>query len=337
MERKLASVQEIAELEPIIGAYNIENARILGWSLCVRKNEFHVGSKCVYFEPDSLIPRYPWSSFLFKDDKESFARLRVRKMKGVVSYGLAIPYETVFGAEKKYSVGDDVTEILGVKKYEFVPPEHLKGKVSGVFPSFIKKTDEIRLQAVPSVLDRHRDRIFYYTEKMDGSSQTCFINNGEFGVCSRNNKYFIDDDNAFCKTARNYGIESKLRLAGFNVAIQSEILSPGIQKNKYKFNELQMFTFNVWDIDNQKYLDYPDFINFCKELDIQTVPIIDDNFSLQQLTCDDLIELAKGESRLAKIQREGIVFRPIKECVDYELGRLSFKCINPNYLLKYEQ
>ena len=50
-----------------------------------------------------------------------------------------------------------------------------------------------------------------------------------------------------------------------------------------------------------------------------------------------LIDLSIGTSTLnPEVQREGIVIRPLIESQDEELGRLSFKVINPNYLLKYE-
>ena len=57
--RKLASIQKIAALEPIIGADVIEKATVLGWQLVVKKGEFQVGDWCVYCEIDSVLPDYP--------------------------------------------------------------------------------------------------------------------------------------------------------------------------------------------------------------------------------------------------------------------------------------
>lgn len=103
--RKLASVQKIVNIEPIISADLIQLATILDWKVIIKKNEFNIGDIVVYFEPDSLIPRYNWSSFLFKNDQDDFARIKVMKMRGVYSYGLAIPYQDIFGAEKKIWCG----------------------------------------------------------------------------------------------------------------------------------------------------------------------------------------------------------------------------------------
>lgn len=74
------------------------------------------------------------------------------------------------------------------------------------------------------------------------------------------------------------------------------------------------------------------------DLGLTTVPIIDDNFFLQNnTTVDNLINMAIGESRLAKTKREGLVFRSTEETIDVDIGRLSFKCINPEFLIKYNE
>lgn len=52
---------------------------------------------------------------------------------------------------------------------------------------------------------------------------------------------------------------------------------------------------------------------------------------------DEIVEMARGRSFLnPKIFREGIVIRPLIDEKDPEIGRLSMKAINPDYLLKYE-
>ncbi len=261
-------------------------------------------------------------------------------MRKVYSYGLAIPYQDVFGTEKKYGVGDDVTEVLGVKKWEFQPDcPSLKGKIVGQRPYFVPKTDELRLQACGHILDRYRlDTRFYISEKCDGSSSSFYLKDGQFGICSRNNSYNEDDDNLFSTVARRLNIKDKLTQYGKNLLIQGELLSPGVQKNKYKFNEATVYFFNVYNIDKARYVDYADFVKIIADLGLITVPIINDNFFLQNnTTVDDLINMAIGESRLAKTKREGLVFRSAKEMIDVDIGRLSFKTINPEFLIKYDE
>ena len=62
---------------------------------------------------------------------------------------------------------------------------------------------------------------------------------------------------------------------------------------------------------------------------LEGVPVVEDAFVLQH-TVQQLVELSKGPSLLhPEALREGLVFRPLTEDHDPELGRLSFKVINP--------
>lgn len=90
MDRKLASIQQITDLQPIPGADAILVASVLGWKCVVRRDEFKVGDHCVYFEIDSLLPVADWTDFLRKGDARPF-RLRTIKLRGVRSQGLALP------------------------------------------------------------------------------------------------------------------------------------------------------------------------------------------------------------------------------------------------------
>ncbi|HIE27969.1 TPA: hypothetical protein EYP66_11850 [Candidatus Poribacteria bacterium] len=168
------------------------------------------------------------------------------------------------------------------------------------------------------------------------SSMTAFIKDGEFGVCSRNLELRETDKNTFWIIARRDDIESKLRACGRNVAVQGEVIGPGIQKNRYKLKQPSLFIFNVFYIDNYKYADFKEFTEFAKDYGFDAVPILNTEYVLDN-TVDELVELSKGTSTLnTEIQREGIIMRTLVEETDVELGRLSFKCVNPEYLLKFE-
>lgn len=70
-------------------------------------------------------------------------------------------------------------------------------------------------------------------------------------------------------------------------------------------------------------------------LGLETVPILDPHYILVN-DIPTLVELSVAASTLQpKVHREGIVIRPLKEKSD-NLGRVSFKAINPEFLLKYE-
>lgn len=205
-----------------------------------------------------------------------------------------------------------------------------------VFPSFVPRTDEERVQNIKWVLDEYRETKMYIGEKIDGSSGTFYLKDGYFGVCSRN--YQIDEveGNKNWEIVHRYNIQEKLKELGKDIAIQGELLGRGIQSNKYKLQRPDFFVFQVFDIEKQRYYDYPDFIKFCHDLGLKSVPIIDDNFILDK-TIEEIITMADGESKLYSTPREGLVFRPLTEMWHTKLGRVSFKSISNKFLLKHDQ
>lgn len=330
--RKLASIQIIRSLSPILNADNIEKASVLGWSLVVKKGEFSLGDKAVYFEIDSIVPDTQIFSFL----KPRGLRVRTVKLRGQISQGVALPLAFFPNIPKDIEVGADVTELLGIKKYEPIIPAHLSGRVLGAFPSFLHKTDETRIQSVPDVLHRHRGKTFYITEKVDGSSMTVFYNNGDFGVCSRNLQLQETEGNAFWQVARGNNLKEKMSAVG-NFAIQGELVGPGVQKNKYALQALDFYVFNVYSIDTGTFLPFEEMVEFVKKLGLKTVPVIDSAFTLKH-SVEDLVALSSSQpSVLYNTKREGLIFRPLFEEMDDDLGRLSFKVINPEFLLKHDE
>lgn len=351
MERKLASIQRILDIKSIDGADRIECARILGWECVIGKGEFNIGDLVVFFEVDSVTP----STEMYKLLKDSEYRIKTRRFRKQVSQGLCLPLSILPSQDTINwicSEGDDVTKLLEVTKYEPYIPAQLSGQVKGPFPEFLHKTDETRIQAVPDVLQRHKDKTFYVTEKLDGSSMTVYLNNGEFGVCSRNMDLKETEGNSFWKVVRTEGVEEEMRCLSSdsnsglkNFAIQGELIGPGVQGNKYKLKSLQFFIFNVFNIDTGRYVDLKpiqgppenfyifDFISNSGFF--AHVPLLSIDYVLPK-TVEELVEFSKGKSILnPDSHREGIVLRPLVEEQDEDLGRLSFKCINPDFLLKY--
>lgn len=185
VERKLATIQKIKDIYPIDGADSIDRATILGWNLVVKKGEFKSGDWCVYCEVDSLLPIREEFEFLRKscyNPRTNRFRIKTAKLRGQISQGIAFPL-SILGDMNLTTLkeGDDVTDLLNIIKYEPPIPSELGGDVKGSFPSFIPKTDEIRIQSVPSVLERHKGRRFVITEKVDGCVHEDEIINTEDG------------------------------------------------------------------------------------------------------------------------------------------------------------
>ena len=335
--RKFATIQKIKSLEPIPEADKIEKAVVLGWQLVVKKGEFKVGDACVYCEIDSVLPERPEYEFL----RPRKFRIKTAKLRGQISQGIAFPIGLIKELENvDIKEGMDVTEIMGVQKYEPPPAVMMSGKVKGGFPGFIPKTDEMRIQSVPEVLTRPENvgKRCYITEKVDGTSATYYIRDGEFGVCSRNLELLETDTNIHWMVARQYDIEGKLEKLNRNIAIQGEILGQKIQGNKYKFQAHKVLIYCIFDIDKFSHLNYEEFIAVAKEAGFETVPILRDDYILGDDDVDGLVALSNEKSVLnPQLPREGIVIRPVVEARDPELGRLSFKVVNPVFLLKYEE
>jgi RNA ligase (TIGR02306 family) len=328
--RQLASIQKIKSLEPIENADVIEKATVLGWQLVTKKGDFAVGDLCVYCEVDSLLPEKPEFAFL----KPKNMRIRTVRLRGQISQGICFPL-SVLPAGTPVEEGLDVTAVLGVEKYEPPIPASLAGLVKGAFPSFIPKTDETRVQVLQELLDKYAGELCYVTEKLDGSSVTYYLKDNEFGICSRNLELLETPENSLWKVARMLDIENKLRSLGGNFALQGELFGEGIQGNKYNQRGQTAYFFNVFNIDTHAYVNFADFQEMLTKLALPMVPVLNTAFRLSN-NIPALVELSKMRSTLNPVVwAEGIVIRPLTEKQD-KIGRVSFKAINPEFLLKYE-
>jgi RNA ligase (TIGR02306 family) len=332
MERKLASIQVIRDIRPIEGADAIELAIINNWQVVVAKNVGHqIRDHVVYCEIDSFLPIQEEFEFLRKSsykkmaDQEGF-RLKTIKLRGQVSQGLILPM-SVFGdfGWTAYE-GLDVTERLGIVKYEPPIPAELAGKVKGNFPSFIPKTDEERIQNLTKEYEGWKDRFFYVTEKLDGSSATYYFRDGEFGVCSRNLDLEETEGNTFWKIARQLKLEEWLGTHEINYAIQGELIGEGIQGNPYKIKGQTVRFFNAFNIDKYEYLGLEEFESLISSMGLETVPVLDRAFVLPN-TIEELLKYAETKSELnSQFDREGVVIRSIDR-------KISFKVISNKFLL----
>ena len=341
MERKLATIRQIDNIQPIEGADMIELATVGGWKVVVAKDVNHkVGDLVVYCEIDSFLPIEPEFEFLRKSSYKKMAdgtegfRLKTIKLRGQVSQGLILPLNDAYNVFKRntpnmdmdWFEGLEVTEMLNIVKYEPPVPAQLAGLVKGNFPSFLKKTDEERIQNLTREFEGYKNEVFYVTEKLDGSSVTYYVKDGVFGVCSRNLDLLEDENNSMWKFAIESGLRDRLVGLGKNLAVQGEIIGEGIQGNPYKRIGQTVRIFNGFDIDKYDYLSLSELIELVKVLEVKTVPILDLDFTLPD-TIDELLSYADSKSVLnEKFDREGIVIRSHDR-------KISFKAISNKFLL----
>lgn len=364
MSRKLASIKTISEIHPIPEKDRIELAIVDGWQVIVQKGEYQIGDKTIFVEIDSILPEKPEFEFL----RSKKFRIKTMKMRGTLSQGICFPLSILPDLKgEKYEVEDDVTDILGVKKFEadednivtnesksqkyshsifkflfksalirklLLPKKQNKG-----FPDFISKTDETRIQNMPFIL-QNKDIKYVEREKIDGQSGTFFLRRMkktwpwqkqcfDFGVCSRNMRLWNETSKSYWKVAIKYNIKSVLEdLIGDNEFV-------AIQGECIDTN-VQGNKYKVTEADIYAFnLIYPSGKIPClqgeeilKKYGIKWCPLVNAEFVLPD-TVNDLLDHVTGKSQLGDNLREGSVFR----C--YEKN-LSFKAVSPDFLIKYE-
>lgn len=335
--RKLASIRKIAEINPIEKADAIEVATVDGWKVVTKKGEFKVGDLAVYLEVDSWVP-VELAPFLVKGKAPrefngvKGERLRTIRLRGQLSQGLLlpIPEDTIKGAGILIQEGLDLTDHLGIQKWERAIPAQLAGLMKGSFPSFIPKTDQERVQNITKELKRAAELnlMFEVTEKLEGSSMTVYLTEeGEFGVCSRNIDLKEDETNSFWSTAIRLNLKEKMQDAGlFGYAIQGELIGPGIQNNIYNLLALQFNVFDVYNIKKGEYLLPAERRELVNSIGLFHVPVIEEMLIIDG-TVDGLLEFATGNSQLYPTLREGLVFKQVD-------GGMTFKAVSNEYLLK---
>jgi hypothetical protein len=353
---KLASVQIITDIQPILGADNIVVASVLGWQVVVKKNEFNIGDKVCYIQIDTVVPELPEYEFL----RERKFRVRTIKLRKQISQGLIVPLP-----KGNWKEGNDVTEIIGVKKYEKPdnnPERYEKPRMPKkwykkwiylfkynflykLFPklqrlsrspfpkNLVSITDEERIQNIPQVLSQYAGKLFVVSYKLDGSSITIIhskvLGKSKFRICSRRfelhdkkndwYKVFIDTD---------FQIEISKLVKHFktdDIIVQGEAIGK-FNGNHHNLQKEQIRLFNIY-VDGKR-LNQKDFIQVCLANNIPHCPMYKE--IVLNHTLSEILQLSEIKDVLnPSVDAEGLVWR----CVD---GTLSFKVINNRYLLKHE-
>jgi RNA ligase (TIGR02306 family) len=356
--RKLVTVRKITSINPIEGADRIEEVGVDGWSVVCQKGIHSVGDTVLYFELDSFLPESDkrFESFM-KFGTRTFDgvvghRIKTVRLKGVYSQGIIMPLSEFPEVSGYISEDADFSDILGIVKWE-APAERgdgmgYQGDKKGEFPWFLRKSDQERIQNLYGKLVRtHVDKEFVGTLKMDGSSITVGYvmgeryDNKEFFYCSRNQELKIPDfgkedfnrytEGKFYQGAANSDLFLKAfmlhELFGGYYAIQGELVGAGVQGNFEKFDTYQVFAYNIFDIEQQQYVDYYTFINMAAEVKLLTVPQVYDAQPVLEQELKDILELSNLGKVLNADYVEGIVWKQVD-------GDCQFKVISNKYLEK---
>jgi len=183
------------------------------------------------------------------------------------------------------------------------------------------------------------DHDWEVTEKLDGSSMTVYFYGGEFGVCSRNLELKDDPSNTYWKVAKELELPAKLEIISRNIthsgiAIQGELIGPGIQGNPYGLLGHEFRVYDIFDILDQAYLGTDDRLRIIEDFYFDHVPVLNNRYRLDpETTVGAILKDAEGDTQMPTKharEREGLVFKRVD-------GRHSFKAISNKFLLKQEK
>ncbi len=367
--RQLVTIRTVKSIEEIPGSDFLALAKVDGWQCVVKKDSLRVHDPALYFEIDSILPA--------DDERWAFLeprkyRIKTMKLRKTLSQGLLMPMSTLTDEEvqrwrqaTESQDAETLTDILRVQKYE--PPVPMSGEQKGNFPThLVPKSDQERIQNIPSILGGRQSYEFEITEKLDGTSCTFFYvkaidpyfatlygaegNEPKFGACSRNWEIDLEDNNVYAKLFRELNLEAQLAALGRNLAIQGEIIGPKIQGNKYKRGAQEFRVFDIYDIDKRRYLWPVERIKLADQLGLLHVPILHFYHTFEPimegphqqvtdpsvaLTLELVLAAADGKSQLHDTKREGLVFKHHGRH-DGSQEPLSFKVISNKFLLKNE-
>lgn len=338
-DRIMATVNKITDLTAILKSKNMLSGRIGGYTVVISsKLGIQNDSYVLHVLPDAIIDnllnRILESKNITEDDKLFINKLMNKPVKqykqfDIMNYGMvfSLEYLAQHGVilEPKEQFDMSITNLLSIQKW--VSDKEIKlydSKVSK-FPSHVPKTDEPRIQGIMELIDKIKmEDECVITEKADGSSCTIIHNNGDFQICSRNfvvadspnNKWYYD-------VFKKYNLREKLTDLKINIAIQGEIVGIKINHNRYQLKTIEMYVFNIYDIDKKQYYHYDDMKTLCNKLELPMVKLLyrgKYNYS----TLDDLLKYVEALKYDSGYPAEGIVVRSLTKSI-------SFKLINPNY------
>jgi RNA ligase (TIGR02306 family) len=344
MARKLARIARIDAITPIKKADAIECAHIGGWPSVVKKVDgYKAGDIVVYLEIDTFLPEgNPHWQFLVDKLPIEFNDVRghnlhSQTMRGQPSQGLVLPL-AVLGPSPTVELGQDVSELLGVYKYEPPLPPDLLDKAIGYRPSTIPETDEERVQNLADALVEWKAEgtslTWEESEKLEGNSCSYALIEDAFSVCSRQVMYRKSEAVPQWAAAIRLDIEAKLRerFASRSIVLQGEIVGPGIEGNIYELKEVEFYLFRVYLLETGTWMNPADRQALADELGIKHAPVIEKEFILPpDITMEQLLARADGASLVnPKKRREGTVYK----AKTADGLKLSFKIVSNKYLLK---
>ena len=332
---KIATIEKIKLVQTHPNADSLEVAQVLGYKAIVPKGQWKAGDLCVFIHPDTVLPDNSWTAFY----KAKSSRVKALQLRGIWSFGIVEKLDLIGPARKFISPcadlveGEDVSDLLGVKKYEAPAPQ--EPGAEGPLPHYLRKSDEERYQSIDNL---PYGELVDVTLKIDGRSMSVYYYEGETGVTTRILKikpdclesYYIQASNQFnlvskitefCHEFGKFEKEKKL-----NLALRGELYGKGVSKgshNPHTNMPLKFALYGIQNLDTYEYAGTEDpyyYNNVGATLDIPRVPMLE----RQVVLTPELIKKYDEDLKLIDGSLfEGVVIK----CK----GGFSFKVINKHY------
>lgn len=355
MSSLLVPIVTIKNLQPIKGADRIVLAQFheVDWQVVVGKDEFEVGSKVVYFPPETVLPEAMVQKYGLTHIKNG--RIRSIRLKGVYSHGLALPVPAGINPVPH----TNMAEYFGVTKYETPIAANKRdamrrGGSQVSWPIYVQRYTDIENANNYKCIFMPGMQVIV-TEKVHGMNfQAGWVRREkvswirkifarwlpeleyEFLVFSRKAAYTLNTENTWTKIAKKYDLPNKMR-GYWNILVCGEVYGKNIQDLEYGLNDVRLIVFDFQNVGagGNPFFNWAAVELFAKELNLDAVPVL-----FQGEYDDALIKaMVSGKTSVGfnyDQMREGIVIRPETEGYDGRVGRVILKLISPEYLSRKE-
>jgi len=353
-------IKRIRSIDPHPNADLLEIAAVDGYSSIVKRGEYQAGDLAAYLPEGSVLPDWLLQHMGFwKDGKGTLAgsegnTVKAIKLRGVLSQGILFPAKNNFinvnGANFPVVEGQDVSELLGVTKYEPPIPVAMSGEVFSVDTNLTLSFDVENFKSYPDVFQDGEEVVF--TEKIHGTCtvvallptkhahpEAFGVNNnilifskglGSKGLVFKNNE--VNQNNLYVRSTRSVVDSLNLMRADTPLFVLGETYGKGVQDLDYD----TALDFNVFAVvegyrGSQRFLDWDEVYAFAQLLCVDTVPVL----YRGPFSKEVMLEHTRGKTTLGeKHVREGIVIVPAVERTHPSLGRVCLKSVSEDYLLR---
>ena len=289
---------------------------VFGWTCCIRLGDFKEGDLIAYIPPDYVCPNT--IDYEFLGEKK---RIKVRKLRGIISQGLIVK------APEGSKEGDNVIDILGIKRYE--PPTEVKtsGETEKPPSLWVPVYDVESFNRYPYIIEEGEEVVI--SEKLHGANSRFIYHDNKMYAGSRTEWKRMDDKILWWACIKQNPIIEEFCRANPNTILFGEVFGQ-VQDLRYGSARGQYFFAAFDNLEGNKWLPFQEFYEKAISYKITAVPILYiGKFSVKMAR-----ELAEGDSSWpgANHLREGVVIKPLEERTSPEIGRVQLKIVSNRYL-----